>query len=139
MNSKTFLIGIAGGIIVFLMGFLIYGILLMDYFGASMSSYPGLLKEPMEIWAIGTGNIIWGILLAYFLNTLKVESGIQGAIQGASLFFLFGLGANFVFFGQYNLMPLSLAFVDSLCMALLGGVSGSAIGWLLGRKSGKTS
>jgi len=135
MNSKTFLIGIAGGITLFLTGFLIYGLLLMDYFSASMSSYPGLIKEPMEIWAIGTGNIIWGILLAYFLNTAKIESGIQGAIHGALLFFLFGLGANFVFFGQYNLMPLSLAFVDALCMAIMGGISGAVIGWLLGRKA----
>jgi len=137
MNSKTFLIGIAGGILIFLMGFLIYGILLMDYFGANMGSYPGLLKEPMEIWAIGAGNLIWGILLAFFLNAVKVESGIQGAIQGAILFFLFGLGANFVSFGQYNLMPLSLSFVDALCMALLGGVSGAAIGWLFSRNPGK--
>ncbi len=136
MESKTFLIGIAGGIIVFLTGFLIYGILLMNYFGTSISTYPGLLKDPMEIWAIGIGNIIWGILLAYSLSSAKVESGIQGAIHGASLFFLFGLGSNFVFFGQYNLMPLSLSFVDALCMALLGGISGAAIGWLLNRKSG---
>lgn len=138
MNSKTFLIGIAGGIIVFLTGFLIYGILLMDYFGTSMNTYPGLLKEPMEIWAIGVGNVIWGILLAYFLNTVKVESSIQGAIQGASLFFLFGLGTDFIFFGQYNLMPLSLAFIDALCMALIGGIAGAAIGWMLGKKSGKS-
>jgi hypothetical protein len=137
MNSKTFLIGIAGGIVVFLMGFLIYGILLMDYFGANISSYPGLIKEPMEIWAVGVGNIIWGILLAYFLSIGKIESGIQGAVHGASLFFLFALGSNFVMFGQYNLMPLSLTFVDALCMALLGGVSGAVIGWLLGRKTAK--
>lgn len=137
MNSKTFLIGIAGGIVVFLAGFLIYGLLLMDYFGANISSYPGLLKAPMEIWAVGLGNIIWGILLAYFLSIAKIESGIQGAVHGAALFFLFGLGSNLVFYGQYNLMPFSLSFVDALCMALLGGVSGAAIGWLLGRKSGK--
>lgn len=137
MNSKTFLIGIAGGIIVFLTGFLIYGLLLMDYFGANTSSFPGLIKEPMEIWAIGLGNVIWGILLAYFLSLGKIDSGTQGAVHGASLFFLFGLGSNLVFYGQYNLMPFSLSFVDALCMALLGGVSGAVIGWLLGRNTGK--
>jgi len=136
MSSKTFLIGIAGGIVVFLTGFLIYGILLMDYFGANISSFPGLLKEPMEIWAVGLGNIIWGILLAYFLSLGNIESGTQGAVHGASLFFLFALGSNFVFFGQYNIMPFSLSFVDALCMALLGGVSGAVIGWLLSRYSG---
>lgn len=135
MNLKTFLIGIAGGIVVFLAGFLIYGILMMDYFSANISSYPGLIKEPMEIWAIGIGNIIWGILLAYLMNTAKIKSSIQGSIQGALLFFLFSLGSNLVFFGQYNLMPLSLSFVDALCMALMGGLSGALIGWLLGRKS----
>ncbi|MFA6945001.1 MAG: hypothetical protein WC220_03780 [Pedobacter sp.] len=137
MNTKTFLIGIAGGIVVFLAGYLIYGVLMMDYFVANMTTFPGLVKEPMEIWAIGVGNIIWGILLAYILNMGKIDSGIQGAITGAILFFLFGLGMNFVAFGQYNLYTLQLSFVDAFCMALLGGLSGSVIGWLLGRNTSK--
>lgn len=135
MNLKTLLIGIAGGIVIFFAGFLIYGILLMDFFAANANSIPGLTKEPMEIWAVGLGNIIWGIILAYTLSLGKIKSGLKGGIHGAYLFFLFGLGYNFVLFGQYNLMPLLSSFVDAFCMAILGGTSGLAIGWLLGKNS----
>ncbi len=110
---------------------------MMDYFSANMSSYTGLIKEPMDIWAIGLGNIIGGILLAYLLKTAKIESGVQGAIQGALLFFLFSRGSNFVFFEQYNLMSLSLSLLDALYMSLVGALSGAVIGWLQGRKSSK--
>jgi hypothetical protein len=135
MNLKTLLIGIAGGIIIFFAGFLIYGILLMDYFAANVNSFTGLIKEPTEIWAIGLGNIFWGILLAYSLNIGRIKTGLKGGLYGSSIFFLFGLGSNFVLFGQYNLMPLFLSFVDAFCMALLGGISGMVIGWLLGKNS----
>jgi hypothetical protein len=135
MNLKTLFIGIAGGIIIFFSGFLIYGILLMDYFAANVISFPGLIKEPMEIWAVGLGNIFWGILLAYSLNFSNTKTGLQGALYGTIVFFLFGLGSNFVLFGQYNLMSLFMTIVDALCMALMGGISGLVIGWLLGKNS----
>lgn len=136
MNTKTFISGLAGGIVFFLAGYLVYGVLLMDYFTSNMTSYPGLLKEPMELWAIGVGNILWGILLAYIFNMAGVLSASRGAMNGAIILFLFGLGLNFVLYGQWNLYSLSLCLVDSIGMAIIGALGGAVIGWLLGR-SGK--
>ncbi|SDL67847.1 hypothetical protein SAMN05421813_101180 [Daejeonella rubra] len=139
MNTKTLIIGIAGGIVVFLTGFLIYGVLMMEYFVSNMSSFPGFTKDPMEIWAIAAGNIIWGILLAYVFNLGGLSSGGRGALHGAILFFLFSLGMNIVSYGQYNLYSLPLSLVDALCMAILGCTGGAFTGWLLCRTSTKTA
>lgn len=139
MNTKTLLFGIAGGIVIFLAGYLIYGILMMEYFASNVTPIPGLMKEPMEIWAIGLGNIIWGILLAYILNMGGIRSGKGGALHGAFIFFLFSLGMNIVAYGQWNLYNLQLSLVDALCMAVLGAIGGALIGWLLGRPPVKAS
>jgi hypothetical protein len=139
MNTKTLIIGIAGGIVVFLTGFLIYGILMMEYFVNNTKSFPGFNKDPMEIWAIATGNIIWGILLAYVFNLGRIKSGSIGALHGAILFFLFSLGTNIVMYGQNNLYSLPLSIVDALCMAILGCIGGAMTAWLLGKISTETS
>lgn len=139
MNLKTLIIGIAGGIIIFLAGFLIYGILMIEYFVSQMNSFPGLSKDPMEVWAIALGNITWGVLLAYVLNLGGIKSAVSGGINGAILFFLFSLGMNIVSYGQFNLYSLPLSFVDGLCMAVLGCMGGALIGWLLGKTSASSS
>jgi len=135
MNAKTLIIGIAGGIVVFLTGFLIYGILMMEYFVNNTNSFPGFNKDPMEIWAIASGNIIWGVLLSYVFSLGVIKTAGSGALHGAILFFLFSLGMNTVSYGQYNLYSLPLSIVDAFCMAILGSLGGALTGWLLGKTS----
>ena len=133
MNTKTFVSGLAGGVVLFLAGYVVYGLLLMDYFTSNMTSYPGLMKEPMELWAIGLGNIILGILLAYILNLGGIRSASRGASIGAFTFFLIALGINMIMYAQLNMYNLQLYVVDAVCMAILGALAGAVTGWLLGR------
>lgn len=135
MNMKTLLIGLAGGIVVFLTGFLVYGILMMEYFSSNTPNIPNLTKDPMEIWATGLGNIVWGILLSYIIAISGIKSGAKGALSGALIFFLFSLGTNIVFYSQYNIFTFQTGIVDALCMAILGATSGALTGWLYLRTS----
>mgnify|MGYP001563640020 CR=1 FL=1 len=139
MNTKTLISGLAGGIVFFLAGYLIYGVLLMDYFTSNMTSYPGLLKEPMELWAIGAGNLIWGILLAYIFNMAGISSASRGAVNGAIILFLVGLGVDLMLYGQWNIYSLPLSIIDALATGVLGALGGAVIGLLLGRSPVKTA
>ena len=139
MNTKTLISGLAGGVVIFLTGYVLYGLLLMDYFTSNMTSYPGLMKEPMELWAMALGNIILGILLAYILNLGGIRSASRGASIGAFTFFLMGLGINMIMHAQLNMYNLQACVVDAVCMAILGVISGAVIGWLLGRSPAATS
>lgn len=133
MNTKTLISGIAAGIVAFFMGYLIYGIIMADYFMSTMPSYPGLLKEPMEIWAIGVGNLIWGILLAWILNSSGVVTASKGATYAAIAFFLYTIGSGFIMFGQMNVTTIQGIFVDGLCSAVMMAAAGAVAGWMLGR------
>jgi hypothetical protein len=135
MNTKTLISGLAGGIVLFFAGYLIYGVLMANYFKADMPSYPGLLKEPMEIWPIALGNIFWGIVLAWILNFGGVVSAGRGASTAALIFFLISLGYSFVSYGQMNLYSIQGIFAEAVCMAVMTAIGGAVIGWILGRPS----
>lgn len=137
MNTKTLISGLAGGVVIFLAGYVVYGIIMMNYFMSNMVTYPGLMKDPMELWAMAIGNIVLGILLALILNLGGIVSATRGATIGALVFFLIGLGVNLMMYAQMNLTPLQVGFVDSVCMALLGALAGAVIGWMMGRSTAK--
>ncbi len=133
MNTKTLISGLAGGVVIFLGGYVVYGMIMMNYFMSNMISYPGLLKDPMDLWSMAAGNTIMGILLAYILNLGGTPSAKRGATIGAITFFLIALSVNLVMYAQMNINTLPACFVDSICMALLGALAGAVIGWIQGR------
>ncbi|HEY0668489.1 MAG TPA: hypothetical protein VGD22_09960 [Sphingobacteriaceae bacterium] len=134
MNSKTVIAGIIGGIASFLAGWVIFGILLMDFYSKNMVHYDGLMKEPMEMWAIAIGSLLHGILLAYLLNLAGVRSAGRGAVVGGITFFLMSLGVDMMMYAQMNLINFPMIAIDVLGTALLGATAGAAVGWWLGRE-----
>jgi len=137
MNTKTLINGIASAVGLFLGGFLVYGLIMAGYFMENTPSYPGLMKEPMELWAIGVGDLFWGLLLAWILGMGGVSSVGRGATVGGILFFLYALGSGFVSFAQMNLYSVQMIIVDAICMAVVGAIGGVIAGWMIGR-TGKT-
>lgn len=133
MNTKTLIAGIVAGIVAFFAGFLIYAIIMDAYFTSAMPSYPGLMKDPGEVWAIGVGTLIWGILLAWLLNSAGVVTAARGATYTAIAFFLYAIGSGFITFGQMNLYPVQGIFVDAICSAIMMASGGAVAGWMLGR------
>ena len=79
MNTKTLISGHAGGVVIFPVGYVVYGIIFMNYFMSNMVTYPKLMKEPMELWAMAFGNIVLGILSTYILKLCGTHSANRDA------------------------------------------------------------
>jgi hypothetical protein len=88
MKFKNFLVaGLAGGITDFLLGWLLYGMLFMDYFGGT---------QPAHMEFIALGCLTFGFLISYiyvrWANLLTFGTGLRA---GAGIGILMGLMHNF--------------------------------------------
>lgn len=139
MNSKKFLIGgIVGGILFFLLGWLIYGMLLMNFMTQhATAAAAGVMRPEAEWpwWAMIVGNMGLGFLVSYVLAKANVSGAAAGASTGAAVMFLVSLSYDFIIYAQMNLYDLTGAAVDIISSAVIGAVVGAIVGWLNGRNS----
>lgn len=136
MNTKVILAAVIGGIASFLLGWLIWGIFLMD----TMSQYQNAscMRPASEenMGLIIAANLLWGLLYAYIFSNWKGEYSFRtGLVPGAIMSALIGLSFDFysmtftTMFNSYT--PVGINLVANIVVgALVGGV----VTWWLGRK-----
>ena len=133
MNSKMLIGGIIGGVIFFLLGFLIYGILMAD----SMTGAPCMREHDavMLLW-IGIGNLFSGFLLAYiFSKWASISTFGGGAMAGAVIGLLANLGSGFLMYGTTTMIAdIGGVLMEAVIGAVMWGIAGGAVGWWLGKK-----
>ncbi len=133
MNVKTLIGGLVAGVTAFLLGWVIYGMLLKSYFEQNMTPYEGLLKSQPDLWAMGVSNLALGLLLAYVFNGSGVKTARNGIASGAIVFGLFAVSVDMLFYAQMNLFSLQLICVDVLASLVGGALVGAVLGWWFGR------
>ncbi|HLF45881.1 MAG TPA: hypothetical protein VI548_05625 [Chitinophagaceae bacterium] len=135
MNTNKFLIGgIIGGIANFLLGWLVWGMLLMNFLKENMGTATGVMKAENEMvwWALIVGNLFWGFVLSYVLNKSGTSGVGGGATTGAMLGFLIAGGFDFTMLGTANIMTLNGVLVDIVASIVVSAIVGGVIGWYLG-------
>lgn len=138
MNTSKFVIGgVIGGVVFFLLGWLIYGMLLMDFMTQHMSSAAASVMRPeaeWPWWAMIIGNIGLGFLLSYVISKSNAAGVSAGAVTGAVVMFLVSFSIDFMMYAQMNLTDLTGVFVDIITSAVIGAIVGAVVGWWNGRK-----
>lgn len=134
MNANKILIaGVAGGIIFFLLGWLVYGILLMDFM--SENAGPGaasIHKEPMEMWALVVSNFAWGFLFAIMFG--RWSTGItpaEGAMRGAATGLLVALFLDMSMYAMSNILTAKTLVADIAAMTVIAAIGGWSIAFIL--------
>ncbi|MBP8724936.1 MAG: hypothetical protein KBF37_10675 [Saprospiraceae bacterium] len=136
MNSKTIIAGILGGICSFLLGFVLYGMLLKDLFAGMAGSATGVMRtdEEMVWWALILGNLIIGFLVAYIFSQWAGISTFMGGLRGgAAMGLFFTAGFDFIFYGTTNVSQLSGTLLDMAVGVVMWGLASGVTGWWLGR------
>jgi hypothetical protein len=138
MNTKMLLAGLAAGMVGFLLGWLIFGMLLMDYFTANIVQHSGLMRseEEFNLLAMLLSNILYGVLIAW----VCLRSGVTGLAGGAYTGFVLGI----VFYTSMALfymammnwyMNIPVMLVEILANTLWSTAMGAAAGIVLGARS----
>jgi hypothetical protein len=133
-TQKFALATVAGGVTVFVLGFVFYGWLLMGFFEANSGTATGAMKEtPMWLHLV-LGQLVFAALLT---TVIGKWAGVSGAGDGFKIGAAFGLllavSMNLTFLGVMNVSTPTGAIVDVIVSTINTGITGAVIGTVLGR------
>ncbi len=117
-----------GGIAFFLLGWLVWGVLLMDF---SMNNYDQSIYLPadeMIWWAIIVSNLLLSLMLTLILHWAKAKIWADGLKIGAIIGILFALSVDLGYYSMTTvILNLSAIVVDTLAYALVTAITGLLI------------
>ena len=133
MNTKQWVLGaVIGAVVLYAVGYVLFDVLLKDFYGSNVGSATGVYRESQILWAVGVGALAYAALIIYALRgsagSLNVASGARtGAIVGA----LIWACADFTLFGISNINTLTLAIADPVVELVRGGITGAVLAAVL--------
>ncbi|MFQ5530243.1 MAG: hypothetical protein ACE5FP_07815 [Gemmatimonadota bacterium] len=134
MKMKRMLIGtIAGGVAFFILGGLIYGVLLAGFYEANLGSAIGVVRDVPVWWALIVSQLGMGAVLTYVFLHADVATGSDGLKIGAVFGLLFGIAIAFDLYSVTNWSNMTVAFVEPVVTTVRIALAGTVIGWTLGR------
>ena len=136
-TSKMLVAGLIGGAVALLLGFLLYGTLLADFFAKNSGSASGVMRADSELLWIPMiiGHLSWGLLFAVvFGRWASISTLNTGLKAGAVLGLLIGTTFSMINLGTTNISNTTAAIADIAVMTVISAIIGGVVGWYLGRK-----
>ena len=135
MNMKRLLIGsIAGGVALYILGYVFWAIVFADFFAANTGSAEGVPRETDIIWASALGTLLYAVLITIMFEARSgAASVVDGLKTGAIVGFLLWGTADFIFYGNFNLSNLNATIADIALEAVRAGIGGAVIAVILSK------
>jgi len=136
MSIKNLIIGgIVGGIVLFLLGFLVYGKLLGHFFMTHHAlPEPGYVyRTEMMLGYIFLANVCAGLLLTFVLLKANVKSILEGITIAAVIGFLMSGSIDNVSYATTVLMSKKAILVDMAAYTVLTAITGAVIAFVLSK------
>jgi hypothetical protein len=140
MNIRVLLATVVGAITVFVLGYLIFGILTYSYVNEVAIQYAGLYKKPPDFTLLFLKNIVQAFLLVFIFEYLGgIRTFLGGLKNGAIIMFLVTLSVNLSLMSIMNLNTGVRAEIldvlgETVRFAIGGGVIGAVLG-LMNKKA----
>lgn len=127
---------LVGAVANFLLGWIIYGMLMMGYMESVLIEYEGLMNEENTAMMVGyfVSSLAMATLLTYILRR-GTSNAKQGLSAGLVLGFLMAVSYNVMFYTGWNLVTSNTYYiVETLAFTVMTGLTGLVVGWMLGRQ-----
>lgn len=139
MNKRVLIATLAGGVAAFLLGWLVMGILLKDYYAENCPAMQSMMKSEEEM--MGTGlvfmflsNCVMAYLFAIvFDRWANISTFTAGLLGGFLISLCVALSYDLSFYAMTNMFPnASMVIVDVLVSTGMGAVVGGIVAAVLG-------
>jgi hypothetical protein len=134
MDTKRIVIGtLVGAVTLHVMGFLIFGLALVDFGMANRGPATDAFKEPQLRWAFALGDLALATLVTLAIVIRGVPTIAGGVVTGAVVGCLVWFGVSFIQYGYLNVWNLTATIVGPLCSTIQYGIAGAVIAAVLAR------
>ena len=132
-TNKILLGGLAGGVAFFLLGWLIYGMVMMDYMMANQNQCAMRPMEEMIWWSLILSNIIWALTYAVIFSWANITGFANGLKSGAIIGLLIGASIDLSFYSMSTMFnSLTPVGVDIIATTVMSGIGGGIIAQVMG-------
>ena len=131
MSTKTLIGALIGAVVFWMMGFIMY-VLLVGKMIAQYTTANRPHGEEMMVHLI-LGQLVFGLLLAWLWSRMGITTFSRGLTSGAIVGFLSALGANLITFATMTVWtdPVGIIY-DVIALTVIWAVTGGVVGWYMG-------
>ena len=134
-TKKILLAGLAGGVVAFFAGWLIWGMAL-NGFNAEHFIGPKEAMKPeseMVMWAVVLASLCYGLLNSIVLgHWASISTLVTGAKAGAIIGLLVGANETLMNYSMMNMFDSTSVLVNIIAWAVYGAIVGGVVGLVLG-------
>lgn len=130
--KKLFMGGIVGGILYFVLGWLIYGMLLKDFMANHTGAAGNVMKPEPDMLYLAVGNLVLGLLMAYIFVKSNVNSLASGLVTGGIIGLLMAVGYDCTIYATSTIMSKTAMAADVAVSAVMSAIVGAVVGMIIG-------
>jgi hypothetical protein len=136
MNFRVLVATVAGAVVIFVLGYAIWGGPFASLMNEGVIEHAGLERETPNFVALFGSNLVLAFLVAcIFEYWSKSRTFLAGLRNGAIIMFLITLSKDLSFMGYMNLfeglMPVLVdVLAETVRVSLAGGTIGAVLGWM---------
>ena len=135
MDIKKLSIGtIAGAVVFFLLGWLVYGMLLQDFMRHHLGNVGIIGRKEIKFTFLIAGYVLQGLLLTYILLKANVNSLAGGLVTGAVVGFLMAAALDLIMYGTSTILSKNGMMADVIAATAISAIAGAVVGALIGEK-----
>lgn len=132
MNENSMMPTLVGAVVLFVAGFLIYGLALAGFYESNAGTATGVVKDMLWVWLI-LSTLAYAALLTLVLGWAGSTDPGSGFRTAAVVGLLMAISIDFGQYAMTNVANLTLTIVDPIVAAVHGGIGGAVIGMMLGK------
>ena len=134
MDIKKIAIGtVVGAVVLYALGYLIWGMLFTDFFEGQAGSATGVDRETPILWAMILGTLIYAEAITIGVDARKATSIVDGAIVGAVVGAWIWGTVDFVLYGLTNLNTLTGAIADIVLEVVRAAIAGAVVALVMSK------
>ena len=133
--KKVLIATVAGGFVYFMLGGLIYGIILSGFYEANQGSAIGVMRELPIMWALVVSQLGLAAFVTWVFLHAGVATAMDGLKTGAIFGLLFGFAISLDLSSVTNWSNLTVSLVEPFVTGVRIALGGAVIGWVLGMGS----